>query len=815
MTHDSSANCFHCGLPIPTGITITDDKEEIKKNSFCCQGCLGAYRLIHSSGLGAYYERREDGPLSCRPEPNESKRFSVYDGEVFQKRYVRTKESSQEVSLLLQGIHCAACIWLNESVLRSLPGVVEANVNFATQRAVVQWHKDQIKLSEIVSSIRKIGYKAEPYDPESVESSHQKQNRDLLIRMAVAGFGAANIMFIAVALYAGHFQGIDQDFRNFLQWVSLFIATPVVFYAGWPFFSGAIRGLKSWQLTMDLPIALGAIVTYGASVFSTLRGNSEIYFDSVSMFLFILLTGRYLEKQARRKAAGATERLWNLAPRTATVYRDNKWQERPLQEVVVGDRLLVKPGEKIAADGTLLVGITAVDNSMLTGESMPITKGVGDQVMGGTLNVEGAFEMVAHCVGEEAAWGRIARLVEKAQAERPKIQILADHIAGWFVGIILLLAALTYLYWWQTKPEVALMYTVSLLIITCPCALGLATPAAVVVATGEAARLGIVLKGGSVLERLAAIDRLVLDKTGTVTEGRLQVVAIHPVDGVDENELLTLVSMAEQGSEHPIGRALVEMAQSRDITSYQTVHQLTNFPGAGIKMVWKGGTLFVGRSGFIAEQTIPLPPPPPTDQPVTWVACSYPDRLLGWIALTDRVKPDAHHTITQLHHLGLETILLSGDHPEVVKDTARQIGIREFYGEVSPEQKAQFIHQLEHSKHRVAMVGDGINDGPALARASVSMAMANGTDSASDIADIILLNGRLETILQAIDLSRRTLSIIHRNFFFSLMYNSIAAPLAMMGYIHPLVAAIAMPISSLVVIANALSLRKHPKATLK
>ena len=804
-------NCFHCGLPIPTGECIPVQQGEVRFY-FCCNGCSGAFQWIHAARLGAYYERRDVESIGCRPDGKEQQRYAPFDAPSFQERYVRQGEGFYEISLMLKGIHCPACIWLNESVLRGLRGVIQANVNFATQRGVVRWDPHQLKLSDILAAIHRLGYRAEPYDPDSVERIQGKRDRDLLLRMGVAGFGATNVMFIAVALYAGHFQGMDLPVRNFFHWVSLVIATPVVFYSGWPFFSAAWSGLRAGRLGMDLPIAIGAGVTYSASVFSTLRGGSEIYFDSVTMFLFILLSGRYLENAARRKAAGSAERLLSLAPRTAWVLRQDQWLEIPVREVGVGDRLQVKPGEKIPVDGEITLGCTAIDASMLTGESLPLAKAVGDTVMGGTLNVDGVFEMRATRVGDDSTWARIASLVDAALTDRSPIQTLADRIAGGFVAGILVLALATFVYWWWIGSDQALLHTVSLLIISCPCALGLATPAAVVVAAGEAARQGVLIKSGAILESLARIDTIVFDKTGTVTEGNLKVMFLHPLPGVDALTLLQNAALAEWGSEHPVGRAIVLEAQKRGIIMTEQPSHCISHPGWGVVAQTPQGSLLIGRPAFVEKQlnrSVGIAPHP--EQNVTWVICCRDSVVLGWIGLSDQVKAEAKEVINIMHRWGLRVGLLSGDVRGVVLDVARQLAISEWQSDVSPEQKSLYIQDLKRSGHTVAMVGDGINDTPALARAHVSIAMASGAESASEVADVVLLNNRLQTVVVAIELSRRTLRIIKQNFLISLGYNSIAIPLAIMGYVHPLGAAIAMPISSLLVIGNALLLRRKPK----
>lgn len=802
MDPSSPEPCFHCGLPIPPGDEVRDDAGEGER-LFCCTGCSAAHRMIHGAGLDAYYERRDADAAGFRPEAADASRFEVYDGDAFQERYVRTLgNGAHEVSLLLKNIHCAACVWLNEQVLSKLPGVTGATVNFSTQRAVVSWDPEAIRLSEILAAVKGIGYAAEPYDPETVEQTHKKRDRDLLVRLAVAGFGAGNLMLIAIALYAGYFQGMEERFKEFFQWVSFIVAAPVVAYSGKPFFQGAWTGLKAGRLGMDLPIALGATVTFGYSAWATITGRGEVYFDSVSMFLFFLLIGRYLESASRKKAAGATERLLALEPKTARVIRDGEETEVPVREVVAGDRVAVGPGERIPVDGVIEEGAASVDESMLTGESLPAVRSVNDKVFGGALNVDGAFVMEAQRVGEEAAWARIVRLVEMAQAARTPIQTLADRIASRFVLVILLMAAGTFVYWYDAGIETALLNTVSLLIITCPCALGLATPAAVVTATGAAARRGVLVKGGETLERLAKIDRVALDKTGTVTEGRLSVSFIRPEPGVTETALLSAAAEAERGSEHPVARALEISAREQGWAPSGEQPELKNHPGRGVVAETALGRVAVGQPGFAG-----MPPEPP-EEIATWSGVTVDEAFHGWVGLTDHIRPESMAAVAAMKEMGLSVSLVSGDRAAVVKEVAEAVGADGCVGEVLPEGKVAEIERLREGGAMVAMVGDGVNDAPALASADVSMAVAAGADVSTGTADVVLLNDRLDSAVLAIELGRRALGVIRQNFVLSLGYNLFAIPLAVMGYVSPIVAAVAMPLSSLAVVGNALRLRR-------
>ncbi|GAB0056880.1 Copper-exporting P-type ATPase [Candidatus Magnetaquicoccaceae bacterium FCR-1] len=801
-----SKGCFHCGLEIPSNVSIQDEER-----AFCCTGCLGAWRLIHGLGLDEYYLRRE-GVAGTRPEENDRAALAPFDDSTYQNSLVAEVDGGREVCLLIDGIHCAACVWLNEQMLRRLPGVSDVWINFATHRARVRWNPDQTRLSEIIGTVRGIGYRAEPYDPTLGEKGRARRDRALLLRLGVAAFGAANVMFIAVALYAGYFQGMDREAKNFFHWVSLILATPVIFYSGSVFTRGAWNGLKLGRLTMDLPVALGAWVTYLYSVVVTLRGVGEVYFDSVTMFMFVLLTGRFLESIARGKAAGSMERLINLEPRQAVVLRDGESVTVPVRDVRVGDRVVIKPGERVPVDGSIESGVTSVDESMLTGESLPVTRGPGAMLVAGTQNLEGSVILMVERIGEETALARILRLVETAQAERPAIQGVADRVAARFIAIVLVLAGVTLGYWLWRDPSRALENSVAVLIITCPCALGLGAPAAMLVAMGAGARLGILLKNGETVERLERVTRVVMDKTGVLTLGLPRVERIVPLGDRDEREVLTLAAAVEQHSEHPVGRAIHRAFQTHGWPMPHQVVDARNVPGLGMEGVVDGHLARVGRLEFVVEGGEDLgQAPDDLKEACTWSACGVDGRLWGWIGLADAIKPHAREAVTALREAGLPVTMLSGDRRAVVEQVGAETGVEQAESALLPEGKEQRIAEMQQSGAVVAMVGDGVNDAPALARADVAMVVANATDLAVASADVILLNRELSTVPMVFTLARRTLQIIRQNYRFSLFYNLLAIPLAMAGWVSPIVAAIAMPLSSLVVVGNALRLRDLEK----
>ncbi|MBF0323223.1 MAG: heavy metal translocating P-type ATPase, partial [Magnetococcales bacterium] len=685
--------CYHCGLPNPVKGSIQALREGTTR-SFCCMGCHAAFELIQSAGLDAFYRQRE-ASIAGRPEELTAQEWDLLHSTVFQAHHVRpAPDGLVETDLLLSGIHCAACIWLNEQVLQRLPGVVYARVNFSTHRALVKWRPEETHLANLIIALRRIGYRAEPYDATRFPSHFQQQSRDLLLRIGVAGFGAGNIMIIAVALYAGYFQGMAAQHKQFFHLVSWLVATPVVLYSGWPFFRGAWNGLRVGHLTMDLPITLGIVITYGYSVNIVLAEHGEVYFDSACTFLLFLLVGRYLEFSARRKSSQATERLLRLEPLEATLLEENGPRVVPLSAIALGDRLLIRPGERFPVDGTILTGTTATDESPLTGESLPVSRAPGDRVLAGATNIDGTVTVETVGMGGNTTLARMARLVEAAQNDRPPLQTLADRVARHFVAAILVLALATLLYWWPQDAGQAWQHAVALLIITCPCALGLATPVAFAVASGTAAQLGILIKQGAALELLAKANLVVLDKTGTLTRGQPQVTALYPETGVSSERLLTLAAQAEQGSEHPVARAIVTRAR-RDFPSatLETPLTLHNHPGLGIDVTCREGVLQAGNRVFLGQTLGRAQQEPNQDPHITWVGCALNGQLLGWIALTDTLKPDAEQTVQQLRQMGLAVWLLSGDRDPVVQMVGREVGVDQAMGNLLPQEKEQIIQQ--------------------------------------------------------------------------------------------------------------------------
>ncbi|MDH3353812.1 MAG: heavy metal translocating P-type ATPase [Chromatiales bacterium] len=811
-------SCFHCGLPVSPTAPFNAVVDGAERN-FCCLGCESVCKAIYDAGLEGFYQRTPEGTL-LSPPPEPPKDLDIYDLEEVQEEFIDIKSGEhgevRSIHLLVEGIHCAACVWLIERSLQPMAGVLKASVNLSGKRLHLEWDNDLIKLSDILQKLSLIGYAAVPFDPEAAEGEIKKANRSMLFRMAFSGFTMMNLLWISIALYSGADKG---EFREMFHWVGFALATPTLFYAGWPFLKGAYTGLRSLHLGMDLPIAIGASVTWGYSSYITFTQSTqgEVYFDTVVNFIFVILVGRFLEAISKRHAVAATQRLMDLQPRVATVLRDGEEKVVPIRSVKVDEIVVVKPGYKIPVDGIISDGESRIDESMLSGESNPVTKAIGDHVSAGTMNALNPILITVSGTLKDTALGRIIRLVEEAQASKAPIQCTADRIVPWFVATTLLLAISAFSYWLfiaDAGIEMALMTATAVLIITCPCAFGLATPMAIAVASGQGARHGILVKNGAVLETLSSINHFVFDKTGTLTEGKMHLVEINAVETINKQKLLTQIAAIEQRSEHPIARAIVLEALSQNIIfQNQKISGLQYLSGHGIKGIVDGQKISLGQlkwlesEGIASDQILTERAEVLEQQATTPIHVAIDGQHVALLGITDSLRADAQKMINSLKHDQITTTLLSGDRRKVANAVAAQLGGMEVIAEVRPEEKHQIIKELQQRGEQVAMVGDGINDAPALIQANVGIAIGSGTDVSIESADIVLMDDELDKIHQAAALSRRTLKAIRQNIGISIIYNIIMVPLAVSGFITPLVAAISMPISSLLVIGNAARIR--------
>lgn len=817
MSTSSAEPCFHCGLPIEQSAL---HQSTIKGNlrSFCCSGCALVCETIHESGLSGFYDKLKSSE-ALAPPPEETKDLEQFDLEDVQAEFVTTQDNISEATLLIEGIHCAACVWLIEHALKGFDGILVAEVNMAHHRLRLRWNRDEVLLSSVLKRLAQIGYNAIPYNAEVAEGVAVKRQKSLLYRMAFAGFGVMNVMWISIALYSASLSasGIDPGHKNFFHIISLLIATPVLAYSGWPIIRSGFRGLFHRQLTMDLPVATGALATYFYSVWITFKGSGEVYFDTVVTFLFIILVGRYLETLSRRNATSATNRLMELQPRSALRYRDGDTELVSVRALQLGDQVLIRPGDKIAVDGRVVEGHSEISEAMLTGESQPVVKDEGDNVVAGTVNGQGALVVQVEKLGNDTALAKIIHLVEMAQGSRAPIQCLADRIVPWFVAATIGLAIITFIYWIRQDFDVALLASVSVLIITCPCAFGLATPMGIAVSVGHASRHGVLIKNGAALESLAKVDHVVFDKTGTLTQGRLSVSALHisPDSKLSREQLLLYVAAAESRSEHHIAKAVVQYAKQHgcNVDSCR-IESFKSIPGLGLEAQIDDVRIAIGNDALLEASSIATPEQlaeiksQAQAKGLVAVFVVVDDVVTGLLEVEDSIREEAPGLVSALRQRGIAMTLLTGDSQAAADYVADQLGGMDVIAEVLPQNKDQVISDLQAQGKQVVMIGDGVNDAPALTRADVGIAMGGGTDVSMDCADFVLMDNSLERVLFGIDLAHNTLKIIRQNIILSLGYNVLLVPMAMAAMLTPVFAAIAMPLSSLAVIGNALRIRR-------
>ena len=774
----------------------------------CCHGCEAVAQAIVNSGMDSYYSfRTENAPKAREVVPAFLYQLKAYDNPVVQKRFVHQQDELSEVSLILEGIVCAACVWLNERHLASLPGVIEVNINYSNHRAHVLWDHNKISLSDILESISRIGYLAHPYDPDRQQRIIEKERKAQLRRLGLSGVLGMQVMILAVALYTGEWWGIDEAFRGFFRWTSLLLTLPVLLFASRVFFIAAWRDLKQKRVGMDVPVSLGIAIAFTASVGHTITGSGEIYFDSVVMFTFFLLSARYFEMTARKRSNEATEALVSLQPAVAAklVRIDGKDEEHavPVAELASGDRVLVRPGETIPADGTIESGTSGVNESLITGESLPVTKSTGDEVIGGSINSESPLIVTITRIGADTVLAAIQRLLDKAQSEKPALAQLADRIASKFVLVILTIAALVATYWFSQGSDQWLPITVATLVVTCPCALSLATPTAITAASGQLAKLGLLPTRGHALETLARTTHFVFDKTGTLTMGQITLSGITVHADLSKDDCLQIAAALEQHSEHPIARSFKHACPN---TRRQAV-EVSNTPGHGISGTVDAQRWYLGKPAFVTQHC--------SDDAIiddnhgqTRVVLATAEKIYAVFTFADEIRDDAATLIRNLKASGKTVTLLTGDNASTAARVAAAVGIDDVHAGLRPEDKLAHLKRLQQQGAIVAMTGDGINDAPVLAGADVSIAMGSGSQLAAASADVILLSSQINTIHQGFVLSVRTLAIIRQNLMWAIGYNLLAVPAAAMGYIQPWLAAIGMSASSLVVVLNALRLSK-------
>ncbi|MBA4727156.1 MAG: heavy metal translocating P-type ATPase [Pseudomonas sp.] len=796
--------CYHCGLPVPAGSHF-QARVLGETRALCCPGCQAVAEAIVKGGLESYYQHRSDTAVNPQALPQElGEELALYDRQDVQQPFVQHQGDLASTSLMIEGISCAACGWLIERHLRNVRGVAEASLNLSNHRLNVRWSDSELPLSELLAELRRIGYAAHPYRADEAAERLANENRRSLRQLGVAGLLWMQVMMATMATWPEFNLDLSESFFVTLRWTALLLTTPIVFYCCTDFFKGALRDIRTRHLTMDVSVSLAIGGAYVAGIWSTITGQGELYFDAVGMFALFLLAGRYLERRARERTAAATAQLVNLLPASCLRLDAQGHSSRILlSELQLGDQVLVQPGGLIPADGTIVSGQSSVDESLLTGEYLPLPRGAGDAVTAGTLNVEGPLTIEVQALGDDTRLSAIVRLLERAQADKPKLAELADRVAQWFLLVVLVVATVVGLVWWQIDPQRAFWIVLALLVATCPCALSLATPTALTTATGTLHKLGLLLTRGHVLEGLNQIDTVVFDKTGTLTEGRLTLSAIHPLGALDADACLALAAALENRSEHPIARAFGRAPLPAE--SVETV------PGLGLVGSVDGRVLRIGQPSFVAEG-YGNPPPSIPGELGQWLLLGDDQGALAWLVLDDRLRDDAPALLDACRGRGWKTLLLSGDSSPMVGQIAAELGIDQAEGGLTPAAKLARLQALQAQGHRVLMLGDGINDVPVLAAADISVAMGSATDLAKTSADAVLLSNRLGSLAQSFEVARRSRRIIIENLVWASLYNGLILPFAAIGWVTPLWAALGMSASSLLVVLNALRLTRLPKA---
>lgn len=758
--------------------------------------------------------------LTVHYDPNQTN-VNDFKKEVEKNGYGVVEEKAE---FDISGMTCAACATKIEKGIGKMDGVSSANVNFALETISVTYNDKEVQPSDMLAKVKKLGYELRPKENGQEKIDHkQLEIRKQTRKFIVSSILTLPLLWTMVAHFSFlSFIYVPDIFMN--PWFQLVLATPVQFLVGAQFYKGAYTSLRNKSANMDVLVALGTSAAYFYSIYLAFEwvnagsvGYPELYFEAAAVIITLIVLGKLFEVRAKGKTSQAIQKLLGLQAKTARVMRDGMEQEIPIEEVIAGDTIIVRPGEKIPVDGEILEGNSAIDESMLTGESIPIDKVPGDTVIGATINKNGSLQITAKKVGKDTALSQIVKVVEEAQGSKADIQRLADRISGVFVPIVVAIAVVTFLIWYFVVTpgdfRSSLIPMISILVIACPCALGLATPTSIMAGSGRSAEMGVLFKGGEHLENTQSIDTVVLDKTGTVTKGEPMLTDIFVTDGFEEKDVLQLVGSAENQSEHPLAQAIVAGVKEKDISLLEA-ETFEALPGYGIRAIIDSKEIFAGTRKLMREQNIPIEEETETIMETlehdgkTAMLIAISGELVGVIAVADTVKETSKEAVARMHKLGLEVIMLTGDNERTADAIAKQVDIDVVIAEVLPDQKSDKIEQLQSQGKKVAMVGDGINDAPALAMADVGMAVGTGTDIAIEAADITLMRGDLNSVADAVTMSQKTMRNIKENLFFAFIYNTIGIPVAALGFLAPWVAGAAMAFSSVSVVLNALRLQR-------
>lgn len=795
--------CYHCGEAVPAGESIFAHLQG-EDQPMCCVGCKAVAEFIAASGLSAFYDHRDNPDPQFNLTPQEG-HWHHYDSDDLLNRYVHTVDDLAEATIDVGGMYCTACVWLFDNALQKLPGIESTSVNPATKRAVISWDPGLLAFSELLAAIARVGFKPAPLAADRAAEARDAEYRHALKRLIVAAAAGMQVMMFAVALYAGDMFGIEGGIERFLRVISLFVTVPIILYSARPFFASAWHGIRARSPGMDLPVSLAIGGAFAASTYATWANSGDIYFDSVAMFVLFLSATRFLEMRARHRSDDHAMALAELLPDTAIRIGDEGSEVVALDRLRTDDVLRIRPGDVIPVDGNVQSGNISIDESMLTGESMAVQRGVGESVHAGAIVRAGNATVVVTQTGASTSLAEIGRMLDRAQADRPAVAILADRVASHFVIVVLAITSLTAITWYFLEPGRAFEIALATLVVTCPCALALATPAALAAATGRLARAGFLVVRSRVLDVLTRGPIIVFDKTGTLTEGRPRVLATARLHNAapPAAELLDIAAAIEAASEHVLARAFPVRESSKNVT----LDEVEVVPGCGVAATIGGKSYRIGKQTFVAEGLAAYEMQTPSGQR-TDIYLADSRNVLARFEIGDELRADAKHTVESLREKGFRIMIASGDHAAAVMPVADRLGIREWRADLTPQDKLALVHELRELGESVLMVGDGINDAPVLAAADASVALDAGTALARASADAVSLGRQLGALVTAVEIAADTRRIIRQNITWAIGYNLTAVPLAVSGLLAPWMAALGMSASSLIVVLNALRLHR-------
>ncbi|MDO5045691.1 heavy metal translocating P-type ATPase [Campylobacter sp.] len=796
----SKTKCAHCRQSFEDSVMI-----ESSGNKFCCNGCKSVFEILTAKGLDEFYSRLGKNVL------NPAKEFDKDDRnlELAYQNYIKNENGFSKISLVIEGIHCSACIWLNEKVLFNTKGILEVNINAVNNKATIVWDESEINLAQILSLIRSIGYDAYAYDPSRQEERISSKRREFYAKLLVGIFATMNIMWLSVAKYGGYFTGIRDDVKAILSFAEFVLSTPVLFYTGSDFFKGALAAIKNRTQNMDLLIVSGALAAYIFSIYSMFSRSGEVYFDSVAMIITFVFIGKYLEILSKKRACDTLDSLNSMVASKVSVKIGDKTELKDVNEVKIGDVIVIRAGERALIDGVISSGSGSFDYSSLTGESAAVFKERGDELSSGSICLDGFVEYASSAKFSDSTLSKIINLLENATLKKPHIQKLADEISSKFSSVIMLLSAVTFCFWlWYAGSfEAALIVGISVIVIACPCALGLATPVSTLVGLGVGFKTGVIFKEAKVLENLAKCDVIVFDKTGTLTTGKL---CVDKFESFIECDINLIYSLAKS-STHPVSKGVCEYLEARferlKILDFQ---DLKIVEAKGVCAQFSGVKICGGSERFMQDEGVKID----RASKSTNYYFAVNGKLAAKFELSDKIRDGATRCIKALKQAKFKIIMLTGDNEFVAKKVANELDIKEFKANCLPIDKANFIENLTKNGKKVVMVGDGINDALALSYANVAVCLGSGADVSLDKSDVVLMGDNLNLLKDAVLISKRTFKAINQNLIFSLVYNALTIPLAMAGYVVPVVAAVSMSLSSIVVVLNSMRIKSAFKERL-